>query len=225
MERASLGANLSLSRCPYCGIARPLLMARGVEPLITTRDDGGEKRFWRIYVCTTCGGVVVATAEYDNGPVTAHYPFRADLSASIPERPREFLRQASESLSQPAASIMVCASAVDAMLKDKGLKDGTLFHRIDRAASEHLITPDIAKWAHQVRLDANDQRHADEAAPFSTQQDAHRTLLFALALADVLYVIPARVTRGIEESKPVSGTVSLDAVEKAAVRVIKPPTA
>ena len=50
-----------------------------------------------------------------------------------------------------------------------------------------------------------------------------RSLGFALALADVLYVIPARVKRGIEESKPVSGTVSLGAVEKVTVRVITPP--
>jgi hypothetical protein len=224
MERANLGASLSLSRCPYCGIARPLLTARGTAPLLTTREDESERRYWRAYVCTTCGGVVIAAAEYDNGPVTEHYPFRGDLSASIPERPREFLHQARESLAQPVGAVMLCGSAVDAMLKDKGFKDGTLFHRIDRAASDHLITPDIAKWAHQVRLDANDQRHADEAAPFPTVQDAQRSLGFALALAEVLYVIPARVTRGIEESKPVSGTVSLGAVETITVRKITPPT-
>ena len=60
----------------------------------------------------------------------------------------------------------------------------------------------MAKWAHQVRLDANDQRHADESAPLSTKQDAERSVRFALALAEILFVLPARVTRGIEESKP-----------------------
>ena len=96
----------------------------------------------------------------------------------------------------------MCASAIDAMLKDKGLKEGRLYDRIDQAATKHLITPDMAKWAHQVRLDANDQRHADEAAPLPSQKDAGLCLSFALALAEVLYVIPARVTRGVEESKP-----------------------
>jgi hypothetical protein len=119
---------------------------------------------------------------------------------------------------------MLCASAVDAMLKEKGLKDGTLYHRINRAASDHLITQDIAKWAHQVRLDANEPRHADEVAPLPTLRDAQRTLGFALALADILYVIPARVTRGIEESKPVSGVLSLGVGEKATVEETKPPT-
>jgi hypothetical protein len=97
---------------------------------------------------------------------------------------------------------MLCASAVDAILKDHDLKDGTLYARIDLAKDQGLITDGMAKWAHQVRLDANDQRHADEAAPLPTQKDAERSLSFASALAEILYVIPARVTRGIEESKP-----------------------
>ena len=93
------------------------------------------------------------------------------------------------------------ASAIDAMLKNRGLTKGTLYERIDLAAEQHLITTDMAKWAHQVRLDANDQRHADEAAPLPTTPDAERCFAFAVALAEVLFVLPARVTRGIEETK------------------------
>jgi hypothetical protein len=97
---------------------------------------------------------------------------------------------------------MLCASAVDAILKDHDLKDGSLYARIDKAKEEGLITDGMAKWAHQVRLDANDQRHVDEAAPLPSQQDAERSLSFTTALAEILYVVPARVTRGIEDSKP-----------------------
>ena len=86
------------------------------------------------------------------------------------------------------------------MLKEKGLTEGNLYNRVDKAASTHLITEDMAKWAHQVRLDANDQRHADSTAPFPSQDDAKRCLDFALALAEVLFVLPSRVTRGIAGS-------------------------
>ena len=55
----------------------------------------------------------------------------------------------------------------------------------------------MAKWAHQVRLDANEQRHADESIPLPTIGDAQ----FVEALAEFLFVLPARVSRGIEESK------------------------
>lgn len=201
MESFSLIAYLAVPRCPYCGIAKPHLPRNG-QPFQTGEPDA--RRWWAVYICSVCGGAVLAASGYgQDRPVTEYYPrLGGQFDEAISERARDYLRQARESVGQPAASIMVCASAVDAMLQEKGLKDGTLYERINMAAERHLITPDMAKWAHQVRLDANDQRHADEGAPRPTQKDAERSLGFAVALAEVLYVIPARVTRGIEESKP-----------------------
>jgi len=96
---------------------------------------------------------------------------------------------------------MLAASAVDAMLKARGLREGLLYTRIDKAATDHLITSDMAAWAHEVRLDANDQRHADEDAPLPDQADAKRAVDFALALGQLLFVLPARVQRGIADAK------------------------
>ena len=91
---------------------------------------------------------------------------------------------------------MLTASSVDAMLKEKGLKEGTLNSRIDEAAKKHLITQEMAAWAHEIRLDANDQRHADEAAPLPSEADADKVIEFAYALAQFLFVLPARIERG-----------------------------
>lgn len=96
---------------------------------------------------------------------------------------------------------MLCASALDAMLKVKGYKEGTLYQRIDKAANEHLITDEMSRWAHQVRLDANDERHAEEEAPIPTQEDAKLTFDFAMAFAQYLFVLPAMVSRGISASE------------------------
>lgn len=93
---------------------------------------------------------------------------------------------------------MLAASAIDAMLKERGLLEGSLYARIDTAAAGHLITADMALWAHSVRLDANDQRHADPVANLPTEVDATRCIEFASALADVLFVLPSRVKRGLE---------------------------
>jgi hypothetical protein len=54
----------------------------------------------------------------------------------------------------------------------------------------------MAAWAHEIRLDANDQRHADEEAPMPDAADAAKAIEFANALAQFLYVLPARVERG-----------------------------
>lgn len=91
---------------------------------------------------------------------------------------------------------MLTASSVDAMLKDKGYKDGSLNSRFDQAAVDHLITDEMAAWAHEVRLDANDQRHADEAAPLPNDGDARRVIEFAKCSCTVPVCLARRVARG-----------------------------
>lgn len=96
---------------------------------------------------------------------------------------------------------MLAASAVDAMLKAKGLREGSLYARIEQAAKENVITEDMAQWAHDVRLDANDQRHSDEEAPPATTADAEQCVEFATALGQFLFVLPARVKRGLKRAE------------------------
>ena len=43
------------------------------------------------------------------------------------------------------------------MLKAKDYTEGSLYSRIDKAVEDRLITKEMAAWAHEVRLDANDQ--------------------------------------------------------------------
>ena len=100
---------------------------------------------------------------------------------------------------------MLAASAVDAMLKAKDLKKGSLNDRINEAADQHLITADMAKWAHSVRLDANEQRHADESAGLPSQADAQRTLDFAQALGTFLFTLPHLVKEGLKDAGKPSG--------------------
>ena len=163
----------------------------------------GALKRWNIYFCSTCGGAVAAWGKKmspaDAADVVAFFPplMEADLDESIPEKPREFLRQAIGSRNAPAGAIMLAASSVDAMLKAKGLVDGVLNSRINQASEQHLITPDMAAWAHQIRLDANDQRHADVNGGLPTSVEAEQTVEFAKALAQFMFVLPARVTRGI----------------------------
>ena len=45
------------------------------------------------------------------------------------------------------------------------------------------------------------QRHADENYEIPDEADAHRVIEFAKALALFLFVMPNRITRGIEEAK------------------------
>ena len=192
----NLSENLVLPRCPHCAVASPFL--KRVHHFDTNNHDDSHPRKWAIYVCGTCGGVVSACAGNHNQPVKAYFPTASEVDVEIPDRPRTFLQQAHESLHAPAGAVMLSASAVDAMLKIKGYNDGSLNRRIEKAVEDHLITNEMATWAHEVRLDANDQRHADEAASLPTTQDAKRVLEFASALAEFLFVLPSRIQRGLQ---------------------------
>jgi hypothetical protein len=186
---------LELERCPHCKVAKPLLGR--VWNMDTADHAKGNKRFWSIYLCNSCGGVVLAVSPIDAAhDITCIWPAPQAVAEEVPARAREFLSQAIASLHAPAGAVMLTASAVDAMLKDKGHKDGSLNSRIDAAAKAHLITDEMAAWAHEIRLDANDQRHADEAASLPSEADAAKAIEFANALAQFLYVLPARVERG-----------------------------
>ncbi len=192
----TLSENLKLERCPHCGTANPNLHRK--HHLQTHDHTGGRPLIWAIYVCGTCGSVVSACAANHNQPVQDFYPKFESVDLEIPERPRAYLKQASESMHAPAGAVMLAASAVDSMLKVKGYSEGSLYARIDKAAADHVITSDMAAWAHAVRLDANDQRHADEAASLPTVQDAQRVLSFAATLAQIMFVLPSRVSRGLQ---------------------------
>jgi len=155
---------------------------------------------WAFYTCGSCGGVVTASATTLGGEVSEYFPGAPSAKDDIPERPRVFLQQAMESLHAPAGAVMLAGSAVDAMLKLKGYTDGSLYARIEKAAEDHLITTEMAQWAHEVRLDANDQRHADQAADLPTVDDAKRVIDFTSAFAEFLFVLPGRILRGIRKS-------------------------
>lgn len=200
-----LHQQLQLDSCPHCGRANPTLNM--VMSIIETNNNiKNNPRWWGAYACKSCGGIVTAFAPklLNSDPAQAHirgiYPDISTISDSIPQKPRELLRHAQNSLHAPPGAIMLCASAVDAMLKLRGYKDGNLYQRINKAAEDHLITTEMAKWAHQVRLDANDQRHADEEVALPTDKDAKLVFDFATSFAQYLFVLPAMVSRGINDS-------------------------
>ncbi|UWU21083.1 DUF4145 domain-containing protein [Rhizobium sp. CB3060] len=98
----------------------------------------------------------------------------------------------------------MAASAVDAMLKAKGYTTGSLYARIDAALADNVLTQGMATWAHSVRLEANSVRHADESNPHATQDEAKQTVEFAEALGSFLFVLTAKIDRGIEAAQATS---------------------
>jgi hypothetical protein len=187
---------LTLDRCPHCSIAHPRIGAVWAHDTKNFKNGGG--RHWATYVCASCGGVVLAVSPTNpqGADITHLWPAPQAVPEELPERAQAYLTQAISSIHAPVGAVVTAASSVDAMLKSKGYREGSLYSRIDAAARDHLITAEMAAWAHEIRLEANDQRHADEEAPLPTQEDAARIIEFAQALGQFLFVLPAKVERG-----------------------------
>ena len=205
----SVTEHLSLERCPHCSTAKPTLQR---EHTFEATPLAGSHAvpfnyLWYVYTCKSCAGIVCAACvnfpnprtsrtSHSTGEVMWLVPGVQSWDTAIPRRSASYLRQATETISSPSASIMTSASAVDAMLKELGLKEGKLYSRIEAAVQKGLITSEMGAWAHDVRLDANDERHVDDSAAEPVSADAERCLEFARTLADILFVLPARVRRG-----------------------------
>lgn len=196
---ANQGKLLELDRCPHCSVDRPHLHHK--TAFETSDHTGTFNRVWVMYACTRCGGVVTAWSHKGGTYIEEMYPKPLEVEEAIPARAKEYLEQAINSISAPAGAVMLAASSVDAMLKDKGLTEGSLYTRINQAVENHLITEEMSRWAHEVRLEANDQRHSDNNSALPTSEDANKLIDFVQALGTFLFVLPARVERGISNAQ------------------------
>jgi len=195
----NLEQNLILNKCPHCSVNNPNLIKSG--ECNTKAHDGNNLRYWHFYRCAQCGGIVTASARQPKQPIVDLFPEPKIVQKEIPSPAKAYLEQALETIYAPSGSIMLSASSVDAMLKNKGYSEKSLYTRINQAATDHLITKGMAEWAHRVRLDANGQRHADQNTELPTTEDAQQTLDFVNALGQFLFVLPAKVQRGLNETE------------------------
>lgn len=201
-----------IERCPHptCGVAIPHL----THVHIAQTSELGI--FNTAVQCTSCGKLTVIESDFEM-TVLEVWPARKSYSTDIPDRARRSLDEARGTLAYPSPSIMCSAKAIDWMLKEKGYVGGSLYERIEKASE---ITPDMKAWAHDVRLGANAERHADTDEPEPTKEEATRLLKFAEALAEILFELPARIRRdrGPRAASPAKASKGAPTKSKRAVR-------
>jgi hypothetical protein len=201
---------IGLDRCPHCSIASPNFTRVWGSQGPTPRTDGSPPKWWAAYLCQSCGGTVVAKGQH-GGPGflgLEFFPVSRSAHEDIPETARRFLQQAYDTLHAPDAAAVMAGSAVDAMLKRKGYEKGSLYDRIDKALEDNLLTQGMADWAHEVRLGSNRPRHSDKDKPHVSVAEASQSVEFAEALGNFLFVLTARIERGLQAAAA-SGAKSL----------------
>jgi hypothetical protein len=193
---------VGLDRCPHCGVATPRVSLRN--------HHYSSDRFWSLYICETCfAGIMAESGNCTNNvlpPYVARtFPSVQSVPEELPSKSKAYLSQAVSSIHSPDGAAMLLGSAVDAMLKDKGLSEGSVYARIDLAKKSGILTEDMAEWAHSVRLGSNRPRHADVDDAHVTPEEASQALEYVMTLAQLLYVLPKRIAVG--RAKVASQTV------------------
>ncbi|MBD9372780.1 DUF4145 domain-containing protein [Rhizobium sp. ARZ01] len=190
---------LGIGRCPHCSVATPNFNKLWSD----TWTEMSQVR-WASYRCNTCGSVVTARLAWrhpDRLDALNLWPSANMAHEDIPQPARRFLQQAFETLHAPDAAAVMAGSAVDAMLKTHDYVEGSLYSRIDKALKDNLLTKGMADWAHEVRLGSNRPRHADAEKPHVTSEEAKLSVEFAEALGNFLFVLTAKIDRGIAAAK------------------------
>lgn len=197
-----------ISRCPHCGVSKPLLRLIGPLTFHHTGTNYYPERDYYYFSCkcSHCDNLTLfrgyehsrdRSANYRPTvlKIEVSYPSLDTASEELPERALKFFQQALESRHAPDGALMLAASAIDAMLKDRGYREGTLYARIKQSQEDGVLTSEMAEWAHTIRLSANEPRHADDDFDGASPDDAEQIIAFARALGEYLYVLPARVAR------------------------------
>ncbi|MGD2134245.1 MAG: DUF4145 domain-containing protein [Maricaulaceae bacterium] len=214
-----------LESCPHCGVSHPGLKHQwngdgaGVAGAVDQT-----KRFWK---CTACGNLITERISqfYVNlgnpreqksyWATEAVFPRPRSIPGCIPDLARQYLKEAYDVRAAPNACVMVTASSIDAMLVDQGYEETSdkesLASRIDRAIEGGLLPEHVGKWAHKIRALSNHPRHVDKKKPTVTPEESETCLELALAIADMLYVYPSKLTDAF--GGPASAPASTEELE------------
>ncbi len=209
---------LKVDRCPHCNVANPYMSCVFDDIGKPYKNEFGtpnsprySKCLWKVFICSSCDNRIL-TLQKQIGLLERHmddlfsrifiWPKeRDDINSIIPEGAKNYLQQARDTINAPDACVIMCASALDVMLQEKDIPDAdTLNERILAAVEKGLITQDMASWAKQVRLEANNSRHPKKNKPPAKLEEAQQSLEFVETLAEILFVIPDRVTKGIKNT-------------------------
>lgn len=207
------GIAFGIERCPQCGVSNPLLEKVGQAHRHYAKKGYDATEYWYFTCrCSKCRNHVLfygyrkdesksEALDKIELTITRSFPGLERAADELPPMAAKFYQQAIESKHAPDGALMLAASSIDAMLKDKGYQEGALYGRIKKANSDGLLTAEMAAWAHEIRLSANEPRHADETFSGATPEDAEQVLAFAKSLGEYLYVLPARVKRWKDQAR------------------------
>jgi hypothetical protein len=90
------------------------------------------------------------------------------------------------------SAVLMARTVVEAVAKDKGVKKGSLFEKIDALGEKGVIKGFTVETAHVIRIFGNDMAHGDITLPID-REDADGVLAFMDELLNEVFQNPAKL--------------------------------
>lgn len=193
--------------CPHCPARHSSFTLHN-----DAKDPLGREIYLSIATCGNCGGgILIRTASRNMiRPSETHGPLKDNrllvVEEIVPQRQKsvapdsvpEIVAQAFEegcdscNDGRYTSAVAMFRRCLELALRQfsPDIEAWKLEKRIDKLATQHLITPEMRTWAHEIRLVGNDALHADEVP---TKDEALDLMRFNEMLLTYLYTLPARV--------------------------------
>lgn len=184
--------------CPHCGTSHVAF------ELVQESWLPHSSRWQACARCNRCSGFVVLEFEEgpdeDDSPISPsgwnptefhiekmHPASDAEIPLYLPEDVKRFYSQGVDNApTNPDAAGIMFRKTLEAVLRDKcATATGGLFKRIDHAAEVGILTADLARYAHTIRLEGNEAAHGtyDKA-------DAQRLHSLVKLVLQYVYTLP-----------------------------------
>ena len=190
-----------VANCPYC---RTRSVAFTIKDLANKWYEFNKLYQDTFAVCGRCHRAVMATFKGESLYLCNMAPAPPRPPEYLPKEVKDYFRQGVDNLSgnYDAAGAMF-RTALETALREKlpDSKARTLFDLIKEAETQQKLTPDLAKWAHQIRLGGRDAVHKKEPSSKEDAQDLHD---FTELVLLYLYTLPGMLERSQarRESEP-----------------------
>ncbi|WP_081429624.1 DUF4145 domain-containing protein [Solidesulfovibrio magneticus] len=190
--------------CPHCCTKNVAFQL--VSSVILSKNSQDNRVYYlSFFQCAYCKeGVLIRFSNVISAPppenvtdigrykVERIYPEISQVKAPkyVSENIKRFFVQGVDNLkrSNYDAAGMMFRKVLDVSLKEQSEDgSGTLYQRIKRLADGNKLTPSMAEWAHQIRIDGNEAAH--DEAPLS-REVAESLRDFTELMLMYLYTLP-----------------------------------
>jgi len=198
---------LEIERCPHCNVSNPLIpQAWAIE---TTNHSGGNSRWWTGYICSTCGGVIIAASIKQRGHISEIYPSQVletfDYSY-LPEDVAEDFKEALTCYSYSCYNAFgaMCRRCVQSVSKELGAKESDkVLNQLKELKEMAEIDDETFDVLKQIIIGGHDGAH-----PHLPKLSVERAKILLELMKDVLYQIYIRKAKIQEAIKLREKTIS-----------------